>query len=55
MRISAYLGSGSDYTGFSQRIGIPCIDGYFNKDKVYFTYNLEAFSIFVKRIFLSSY
>lgn len=43
--ISPYLGSGSDHMSFLQKVGIPCVEQYFARDKknVYFT-NMDSSS-----------
>lgn len=33
-KISPYLGSGSDHMPFLQRLGIPCVDQIFVRDRV---------------------
>lgn len=35
IRVSPYLGAGSDHMSFSQRVGLPCTDHSMIRDKVY--------------------
>ena len=39
-RFSPYLGAGSDFMPFAQRVGLPCTDHSFIRDKVGYTKQL---------------
>lgn len=53
-RISPYLGSGSDHMPFLQRIGIPCIDQWFERNSVKNKNFQKPKRIFCKIFFFSS-